>query len=75
MYNSSVRMYTTEILLNGWTYFDEICSLSGSLDSLNSQLNPICSAAVRFTASQFISQATPGNSASTNQINFKFFSK
>lgn len=37
LYNSFVRLYVTELLLIGWTDFDEIfcLRLSGSLDSLD----------------------------------------
>ena len=43
IYNSSVSVYVTELLLNGWTDFDEIfCVCSrGSENGLDSQFCPL----------------------------------
>uniref|UniRef100_A0A2H1WBI2 SFRICE_037927 n=1 Tax=Spodoptera frugiperda TaxID=7108 RepID=A0A2H1WBI2_SPOFR len=43
LYNSSVRVYVTELLLNDWTDFDEIlCVCSrGSENGLDSQFCPL----------------------------------
>ena len=43
IYNSSVRVFVTELLLNGWTDFDEIfCVCSrGSENGLDSQFCPL----------------------------------
>jgi hypothetical protein len=48
IYNSSVRVYVTELLLSDWTDFDEIFCVcfSGSLDGLDSQLEPVGGAAI-----------------------------
>lgn len=50
IYISCVRVYVTELLLDGWTDFDEILCvcLSGSLDGLDSQLDPVGGAAIGF---------------------------